>query len=92
MALTTYNDPDGGTLKFYLPVRGQGRCAGKGHRAAGHAHRSRADKTDQPDVYKVDFPIKPGETNFEVTYLVPYSSGAVYEGKVPLQDRISLLC
>ena len=40
-----------------------------------------ADKTKQTDIYKIDFPIKPGETSIQISYLVPYSSGAVFEGK-----------
>jgi len=40
-----------------------------------------AEKTSQKDIYKVDFPIKPGETTVQVGYLVPYSSGALYEGR-----------
>jgi hypothetical protein len=41
-----------------------------------------ADKTAQKGVYKVAFPIKPGETNFSVAYAVPYTSPAIYEGKL----------
>ncbi len=79
---TTYNDPDGGTLKFFLPVAAKGIAQVKATAPQGMPIDRAADKTSQPNVYKVDFPIKPGETDIQVTYLVPYSNGAVYEGKL----------
>jgi len=79
--LTTYNDPDGGTLKLYVPSTAKGLQV-KATAPQGMPIARAAEKTDQADVYKVDFAIKPGETNFEVTYMVPYSSGEVYEGKM----------
>jgi len=78
---TTYNDPDGGTLKFYLPAAAKGIAQIKATAPQGMPIDRALDKTSQKDIYKVDFPIKPGETNIQVTYLVPYSSGAVFEGK-----------
>ena len=80
--LITYNDPDGGTLKVYVPSAAKGAVQVKATAPQGMPIDRAAEKTDQPDVYKIDFPIKPGETNFEVSYVVPYSSGEVYEGKV----------
>jgi uncharacterized Zn-binding protein involved in type VI secretion len=80
--LITYNDPDGGTLKVYVPPAAKGAVQVKATAPQGMPIDRAAEKTDQPDVYKIDFPIKPGETNFEVSYAVPYSSGEVYEGKV----------
>lgn len=80
--LVTYNDPDGGTLKIYVPSSAKAGVQVKATAPQGMPIARAAEKTDQPDVYKIDFPIKPGETNFEVTYMLPYSSGEVYEGKV----------
>ncbi len=79
---TTYNDPDGGTLKFYLPAVSKGIAQVKATAPQGMPIDRALEKTDQKDIYKVDFPIKPGETNFQVSYLVPYSSGAVFEGRL----------
>ncbi len=78
---TTYNDPDAGTLKFFLPVAAKGIVQVKATAPQGMPIDRAADKTSQKDVYKVDFPIKPGETSIQISYLVPYSSGAVFEGK-----------
>jgi hypothetical protein len=79
--VTTYNDPDGGTLKFFLPVAAKGIVQVKATAPQGMPIDRAAEKTGQPGIYKVDFPIKPGETNVQVSYLVPYNSGAVYEGR-----------
>ena len=78
---TTYNDPDGGTLKFFLPVATKGIVQVKATAPQGMPIDRAADKTSQKDIYKVDFPIKPGETSIQVTYVLPYNSGAVFEGK-----------
>jgi len=78
---TTYNDPDGGTLKFYLPTAAKGIVQVKATAPQGMPIDRAADKTNLKDIYKIDFPIKPGETSIQVSYLVPYSSGAVFEGK-----------
>jgi hypothetical protein len=40
-----------------------------------------AQKTGKPNVYKVDFPIKPGETQFEISYVVPYTSPGRFGSK-----------
>jgi 5-hydroxyisourate hydrolase-like protein (transthyretin family) len=79
--VTTYNDPDGGTLKFYLPAAAKGFAQVKATAPQGMPIDRAADKTNRKDIYKIDFPIKPGETSIQVTYLVPYNSGAVFEGK-----------
>jgi hypothetical protein len=80
--LVSYNDPDGGTLKFYLPAGAKGIVQVKATAPQGMPIDRAADKTDRKDIYKVDFPIKPGETNFELIYVLPYASGMAFEGKV----------
>ena len=44
-------------------------------------------KTAKPDVYAVDFPVKPGDTRFDVTYTVPYTEGAALRGQGHHQGR-----
>ncbi|MBI3472354.1 MAG: hypothetical protein HY013_13450, partial [Candidatus Solibacter usitatus] len=39
------------------------------------------EKTAEPDVYKIDFPIKPGESNIQLNYSIPFTSGA-FQGRV----------
>jgi len=79
---TTYNDPDGGTLKFYLPTATKGIVQVKATAPQGMPIDRAAERTSQKDVYKIDFPIKPGQTEFQLNYVVPYTSGMTYESKV----------
>ena len=59
-------------------------------RAACRSAR-RSTKTAKPDVFEVDFPIKPGETRFDLTYTVPYTEGAPYDGKILTKDENTYL-
>jgi hypothetical protein len=78
---TTFNDPDGGTLRFYAPVDSkaiQVNCTAP----QGMPIRRAPVAAGQPNVFKVDFPIKPGESNITLNYALPYTSPATFEGKV----------
>ena len=41
-----------------------------------------AEKTNQANVYKVNYPIKPGETRFDLNYTVPVTSPLIFSGKI----------
>lgn len=71
---TAYNDPDNGTLKFYLPPEAKGVVRVQAKAPGGMPITQLAQKTSKPDTFKVDFPIKPGDTQFELSYMVPYNS------------------
>ncbi len=78
---TTYDDPQGGVLKAFIPEGAQNIQA---HATApqGVALRRPADKTGQPNVYKVSFPIKPGESRIDLSYTVPSAPDGTFKGKV----------
>ena len=82
---TAWNNPDKGTLQFYLPP-GSSKPDVRATAPGGAALGTPILKTGKPDVLAVDFPIKPGETRFDVTYTVPYSDGADYAGKIATKD------
>src|SRR5947208_1186720 len=48
-------------------------------------------KTSKPDVWSVDFPVKPGDTRFDISYTVPYTEGAAFAGKVVTKDENTYL-
>ncbi len=78
----TYRDPDHGTLRFYLPPEAKGIVQ---VRAAGPQRmplKSMATPTGEKDIYKVDFPLKPGENSIDLTYLVPFTEGAEFKSRV----------
>ncbi|MDX2153970.1 MAG: carboxypeptidase-like regulatory domain-containing protein [Bryobacteraceae bacterium] len=70
----TYNDPAGGAFRFYLPAATNGdvRITISEPNALIPLQRP-AEKTGKPDIYKVNFPIKPGETRFDIAYTLPKS-------------------
>ena len=78
---TSYNDPDNGTLKFYLPPAAKGVVKVQAKAPNGMPIEQLAQKTSKPDVYKIDFAIKPGETQFELNYMVPYNSPGRFGSK-----------
>jgi hypothetical protein len=41
-----------------------------------------AEKTDQPNVYKVDYALKPGQTQFDISYVMPASAPLKYQGRL----------
>jgi hypothetical protein len=71
----TYQDPSKGSIRVFLPqgaptaVQANVTAPGGG----GISVRRPLEKTNEPGVYKVDYPIKPGETTFEITYSMPPS-------------------
>jgi len=69
---TTFNDPDGGTLRFYAPVDSkaiQVNCTAP----QGMPIRRAPVAAGEPNVFKIDFPIKPGETSINLNYGLPYT-------------------
>jgi hypothetical protein len=83
---TTWNDPNQGTVRFYLPTEAGGKVTANATPPGGLPLGVPVDKTSKPDVYRVDSPVKPGETRIDLNYTVPYTEGAAYEGKIVTQD------
>lgn len=77
---TSFNDPEGGTLRFYAPPESKGiqvNCTAP----QGMPIRRAPQPAGPKDVYKIDFPIKPGESSININYTLPYSSPATFEGR-----------
>ncbi len=66
----TYSSEQG-TLRFFLPPEAKGIVQVSGTGPAGMPLRSTGQPSGEVNVYKVDFPLKPGENRVDVTYLVP---------------------
>jgi hypothetical protein len=87
---TAWNDPDEGTLKFFLPA-GASKPDVKATAPGGMPLGAQVNKTSKPDVMAVDFAIKPGDTRIDVTYSAPYLDGADLAGKIASKDENTYL-
>ncbi|MEZ5356107.1 MAG: hypothetical protein R2762_26020 [Bryobacteraceae bacterium] len=68
----SFYDPKSGAAKFYVPAgAGKVRVMCTHPAQTGIPIERAADKTGAANVYTVDFPIKPGETRFDLTYSLP---------------------
>jgi hypothetical protein len=82
----TYNDPGHGTLRFYLPAATGGKVDINVLAPNSVPIHKAADKTDQPDVYQLDFPVKPGQSRIDLVYQVPFTAPGAFETKVLFKD------
>jgi len=87
---TAWNDPDSGTLKFFLP-EGASKPDVKATAPGGMPLGAPVNKTAKPEVMAVDFAIKPGDTRVDVSYSAPYTEGADYDGKIASKDENTYL-
>ncbi len=65
----TFRNAEQGALQFYLPEEAKGIVEVQGVGPAGMNLNASADPTDEPNWYKVDFPIKPGSNRIGLTYV-----------------------
>ena len=85
---TAWNDPEGGALRVWAPAAAKGKVEVNGTAADANGMGIPATlvKTSAPDVFGVNFPVKPGETRIDIDYTVPYTEGEPYEGKIVSKD------
>jgi hypothetical protein len=78
----TYNNEAEGSMRFYLPPAANGQVRVNAQGPQGMPLPRAAEKTNETDIYKVNFPVKPGETQFEATYVIPAGSPFTLRGRV----------
>ena len=79
---TAFNDPDNGTLRIFLPAGTGGKAKIMATAPQGMPIERAPEKTAAAGVYKIDFPIKPGETRFDISYAIPGATPSRLSGKV----------
>jgi len=77
----TYVDAGQGTLRFYLSEGAKGNVQVSVTGPAGVPVRAKAEKTEVPGAYQVNFPIKPGDSRIDLTYRVPYQPPLEFLGQ-----------
>ena len=79
---TTWNDPDNGTLQFSLPPGAQGKVEVNALAPGGLPIRKAPDPGPKPNTFKLDFPIKPGESRVDLQWSMPFNTPGVFEEHV----------
>jgi hypothetical protein len=77
----TYNDPVNGSVRFYVPPGATGLTSVTVNPAGGMPIQRPALKTKDPNIYKVDYPVRPGETRFDVNYALPTTNPMIFTDK-----------
>ncbi len=77
---TTYSDEQLGGFRFYLPPAANGQVKISAQGPGGMPLPRPAEKTEEKDVFKINYPIKPGETQFEITYVLVAGSPIIFHG------------
>lgn len=68
---TTFEDSAKGSLQFYLPTGADGGTSVTVQAPDGMPIQRPAEKTGKPGVYRVNYPLKPGKTGFDVRFNLP---------------------
>jgi len=85
----TYSDNTNGTFRFYLPPETKGQVTVTINAPGGMPIQRPAEKTTTPNVYKVSYAIKPGETRFDLNYAVPNTNPMIFSGKIMHKEGLS---
>jgi hypothetical protein len=85
---TTLNDEKNGTVRFYVPA-GVADVQVSISAPGGMPIQRPAEKTSTPNVYAVKYPVKPGETRFDLGYQLP--SAKELTGKSVSGEKISIV-
>ena len=85
---TTWNDPDRGTLQFALPAAAQDKVEVNVRAPGGLPIRRAPDPLGKPNQFKLDFPIKPGESQVMLSWAMPFQSPGVFEDHVLSTSRL----
>lgn len=89
----TYRDPERGSLRFHLPPEAKGVVQVNASGPARMPLDAVAERTDEENVWMVDFPIKPGENRISLSYLVPREEGVTFVSRPmykSLQTRVAV--
>jgi hypothetical protein len=77
-----YSDPVNGSFRFYLPPEAKGNVQVTINSPGGMPIQRPAEKTKEPNVYKIDYPIRPGETRFDLNYILPATNPMTFSTKI----------
>jgi hypothetical protein len=79
---TTYSNNTEGSMRFFLPPPANGQVRVSAIGPEGMPLPQAPEKTAKANIYQVNFPIKPGQTQFQLTYVLPVGSPFTFRGAV----------
>jgi hypothetical protein len=85
----TFLDPVNGSIQFYLPEAAGGKVKVTINSPGGMPIERPAEKTTAKDVYKITYPVKPGESRFDVSYSLPPTD--TFTSKIMHADGVTRL-
>ncbi|MEP6716874.1 MAG: carboxypeptidase-like regulatory domain-containing protein [Terriglobia bacterium] len=89
---TTWNNPAAGTLQFALPAAAQGKVEVNVLAPGGMSIRRAPDPGPKPNTFKLDFPIKPGDSRVDMQWSMPFNTPGVFENRDLVKgDQIRLV-
>lgn len=77
----TWHDPESGSLRFLAPAAAKDTLRVTALAPNGMPVQRVAEPAGPPDVYKLNFAIKPGETRVDVSYSMPFTSPGTFSSK-----------
>ncbi len=86
---TTFQDPANGSVQFYLPDAADGKVSVTINSPGGMPIQRAAEKTKDKNIYKIQYPVKPGESRFDVSYSLPPSE--TFSSKILHSDGVTRL-
>lgn len=87
---TTWNNPETGELQFTLPAAAGGKVEINVQAPGGLFIRRAADPAGKPNTFKLDFPIKPGQSEVRMEWSMPFTSPGVFEDATLAKDAPDL--
>ena len=88
---TTYYDPAGGTLRIMIPDTARDTIQVTATGPSNLPLQRSAAKAGKPDTYKIDFPIKPGETRIDVNYHLPFTGPGKFATRLLHKETLTRL-
>ncbi len=79
---TTFNSPQNGSALVWIPGPPPKSVPVQITPPGGMALNRTAELTRREHIYKIDYPVNPGETRFDVNYTLPNASPPAFEGRL----------
>lgn len=88
---TAYHDPAGGSVQIMIPDAAEDSIQVTATGPNNLPLQRGAAKAGKPNTYKVNFPIKPGETRIDVNYRLPFTNPGKFATRLLHKETLTRL-